>query len=133
MSHGTDPADFILGMAPIVQAYVMEHMEYCDSWRALPELSGVYFLYNIKRDSMVYVGKAYALRVRWLRHPLRGLVDGGGYRIYYCPLRAGLDQIEAFFILTLMPENNRIVKAGVGGMRFFLGMREHKIEKGELG
>ncbi len=85
----------------------------------LPRESGLYFVYDEIRQIVVYVGKANDLRQRWRNHHMQCLIDSGNHRIHYKTghdWRSHLLTEEAFFIVCLLPENNKQVKVNIAAI-----------------
>jgi excinuclease UvrABC nuclease subunit len=84
----------------------------------LPHISGVYFAVD-DGGCVQYVGCAVDIGQRWKGHKLRELAIQCGWRIYFKEVDKenflSKEQEEAFFIATLRPKHNQLLKCQVHG------------------
>jgi len=81
----------------------------------LPRMSGVYFVFD--RDELVYIGKALDLYKRWCSHRFKSEVSSGLFRLKWkqCDTSefCSAEHEEAFFIVSLRPKFNELVRTRV--------------------
>ena len=79
----------------------------------VPRMSGIYFVVNAD-DQVVYVGVSVDINQRWRGHKLRASAIANTWRIFVKPFNRDRffvkEQEEAWFIATLWPEHNRLIK-----------------------
>lgn len=84
----------------------------------LPHISGVYFAVD-DLGCVQYVGCAVDIGQRWKGHKLRGVAIQCGWRIFFKKVDEtnflSKEQEEAFFIATLRPKYNQLLKCQVHG------------------
>lgn len=93
-------------------AFAMQLPAVCH-WDDLPDLPGLYFV-SIA-GAIVYVGcTTVSMKQRWRTHKMRAVIDRYGGDIHYqpwSPCMGELRLVEAFFIATMRPRYNQIVRA----------------------
>ena len=97
-----------------IEAILLDHIDQvtqrCNSIAELPDVEGIYFVFNVEFNQIVYVGLASNIRHRWEGHKLTRFVrDGLCYIRWKEPDEicfAHLAHEEAFYIAALWPTNN---------------------------